>query len=218
MKANTIVATVNPKKRVKTTVIIALYTILTLFSLSMGFWDLATDKRLFGILFLIAAAIFVILLLINGNAVYGTNLKYCDGMLYMKTWSNRFLPYDLDGGFLSDLKPAKTKVVSVPAKDIETILIGTKDYVKRNATESGKKFIKVLYPYEHSSKKSKRNMVTGIDIFYIETNNSDCAFMCIEDYDVKNVVDIINEISIENPNVSVRVNNREYKRFANKSE
>ncbi len=216
MNANTVIATVNPKKRGKTTALIAFYAILALFSTVMGFFDLATDKRLFGILFLIAALIFFILLLINGNAVFGTSLKFRDGKLYMKSWVNHFLPYNLDGGFFSDLFPAKTKITSIPAEDISSVSIGTKDFIKRNISESGRRFIKALYPYEHSSKKSKRNMITGLDMFYIETKDGHCAFMCVQDYTVKNVVSIISEIALINPDVNIRVNNREYKRYVTK--
>ncbi len=216
MNAGTVTATVNPKKRINTTILIALYAALALFSLGMGFFDIATGRRVFGILFLIAALIFIILLLIKGNSVFGTNLKYKDGKVILKSWANTFLPYNTDGGFFSDLKPSRTKVTAVSADEITTILIGTKEFVKRNMTESGRRFVKALYPYEHSSKKTKRNMITGLDIFYLETKDGNCAFMCVQDYSVKNVVGIINEICLVNPDASIKVNNREYKRYVNK--
>ena len=212
MKANTVTATVSPKKRGSTTAFIVIYAGLALLSLGMGFFDVATDRVLFGILFLIAALIFIILLLINGNAVFGTYLRLRDAKLYMKSWANYFLPYNMDGGLFSDLTPSKTRTTVVPVSEISAIYIGTKDFIKRNISESGRKFIKALYPYEHSSKKSKRNMITGLDMFYIETISEGCAFMCVQDYTVKKVVDIINGISISNPDVIIKVNSREYKK------
>ena len=143
----------------------------------MAFYDMATGKRLFGILFLIAAVIFIILLLIKGNTVFGTSLKVKGNTLYLKKWDNSFLPYNADSGLFSDLMPAKTKTVLVDVDDITSIFIGTKEFIKRNLTESGKRFIKALYPYEHSSKKSKQTMVAGLDMFYLETKDGDCAFM-----------------------------------------
>ena len=216
MKSNTVTATINPRKRVKTTMFIIIYAVLALFSLVMGFYDIATDKVLFGILFLIASLIFIILLLINGNAVFGTYLRFRDGKLYMKSWPNYFLPYNMDGGFFSDLKPSKTKLTSIPADEISSIHVGTKDYIKRNISDAGKKFIRAIYPYEHSSKKSRRNMITGIDIFYIETVSNNCAFMCIQDFAEKKVVDVMHEISLANPNVTIKVNSREYKKHIQK--
>ena len=213
---NTITATVNPRKRIDTTIIIVLYAVLAIFSAIMGFYDLATDRNLFGVLFLIAAAIFSVLLLIKGNAVFGTYLKIRSDVLYMKSWANGFLPYDVNGGFLSDLKPSKTNIITVPADEISTILVGTKDFIKRNMTEAGRDFIKALYPYEHSSKKSKKNMISGLDMFYVETKDGKCAFMCIQDLSVKNVVEIMNEKYMVSPMVSIKVNNREYKRYVAK--
>lgn len=214
MKANTVTATVTPKKRSTTTVLIVVYTLLTLFSLVMGIYDIALGKTLFGILFLIAALIFLVLMLIKGNTVYGTNLKIKDDTLYLKRWENGFLPYTPDGAsFFSDLKPAKTKIVSVPVDSISQVFIGTKDFIKRNITDSGKRFLKAIYPYERSSKKSKRSAISGLDMFYIETTDGDCAFMSIQDYSVKNVVEIINEIYNANPQVEIKVSNREYKKY-----
>lgn len=209
MASKTIKATVNPKKRGSTTALIVLYTALALFSIFMGFFDIANGRRVFGTLFFIAAIIFIILLLIKGNTVFGTLLKIKHNALHLKSWDNGFLPYNPDGGIFSDLKPSKTKMISVPTGDIETILIGTKDFIKRNMTNSGKRFLKALYPYEHSSKKSKRNSLNGLDIFYLETSDS-CAFMCIQDFSVKNVVSIINDIYCANPTVNIKVSNREY--------
>ena len=205
-------ASVNPAARAKAVISIALYAILALFSTVMAIYDFATARRFFGILFLLAAVIFTVLLLIKGNMVFGTSLKVKDGMLYMKSWENNFLPYDIDGGFFSDLKPSKTKVSTVSANDISLILIGTKDFVKRNITDAGKGLIKALYPYEHSSKKSKRNMISAIDLFYVETNDGDCSFMCVEGYAPKDVVKVIGTLYDMNPSMHIKVNSREYKK------
>ncbi len=205
-------ASVNPKTRIKAVIAIALYSILALFSIVMAIYDFATGRRFFGVLFILAAVIFTVLLLIKGNMVFGTSLKVRDNTLYMKSWANNFLPYDVNGGFFSDLKPSKTKITKIPADDISLILIGTKDFVKRNITEAGKGLVKALYPYEHSSKKSKRNMISAIDLFYVETNDEDCSFMCIEGYNPKDVVKVIGTLYDTNPSMHIKVNNRDYKK------
>lgn len=214
MNNATIRAGVNPKKKLGTTVLIAVYAVLTLFSAAMGIFDVVSERTLFGILFIIAAVIFLALMFLKGNAAFGTCLKFKDGTLYMKSWDNHFLPYDPSGSsFFSDLKPAKTKVTEIPADDIISIFIGTKDYVKRNITEAGKPFLKALYPYERSSKKSKQNMVSGIDLIYLETRSGECAFMSICDYSIEKTVGVINEIYNKNPAVEIKVSNRECKKY-----
>lgn len=205
-------ASVNPAVRTKAVISIALYAILALFSTFMAIFDFATGRTFFGVLFLLAVAIFTVLLLIKGNMVFGTYLKISDNTLCLKSWDNDFLPYDVNGGFFSDLKPSKTKMSKIPAEDISLILIGTKDFIKRNITESGKGFIKALFPYEHSSKKSKRNMISAIDLFYVETVDGDCSFMCVEGYNPRDVVKVIGTLYDTNPSMHIKVNSREYKK------
>ena len=192
-------------------VAIALYALLTLFSVAMAIYDFVSGQALFGILFILSAAIFVVLLLIKGNAAFGTGIKFDGNDLQLKSWANDFLPYDVNGGILSDLIPAKTKITTIPVEEITTVLIGTKEFVKRNATNAGKKLIKALFPYEHSSSKLKKNMLNALDLLYIETTDEDCSFMCIHDYDPADVTKILKELYNQNPNIIIRVNNREYK-------
>lgn len=215
MSTPTIKATVKPSSKGKTMVAIALYALLTLFSVAMAIFDFVSGQILFAILFVMSAAIFVILLLIKGNAAFGTSITLDNGELLLKCWANDFLPYDVNGGILSDMKPAKTKVTAVSAEDITMVLVGTKDFVKRNATAAGKRFMKATFPYEHSSNKSKKNMLTGLDLLYVETAD-DCAFMCIHDYDPEDVTAILKGLYDINPAVAIKVNSREYKRHITK--
>lgn len=216
MSSEIIKATVKAKSQGKTVVAIALYALLTLFSVAMAIYDFVSGQVLFGILFILSAAIFVVLLLIKGNAAFGTGIKFDGNDLQLKSWANDFLPYDVNGGILSDLIPAKTKITTIPVEEITTVLIGTKEFVKRNATNAGKKLIKALFPYEHSSSKMKKNMLNALDLFYIETADEDCSFMCIHDYDPADVTKILKELYNQNPNIIIRVNNREYKQHVAK--
>lgn len=212
MSTDYVKATVKASSQGKTVVAIALYALLTLFSVAMALFDFVSGQVLFGILFVMAATIFVILLLIKGNAAFGTGIKIKDKELHLKSWANDFLPYDINGGILSDLKPAKTKVTIVPVEEITMVLIGTKEFVKRNQTSAGKRLIKALFPYEHSSSKAKKNILSAIDLFYVETADDDCSFMCIHDYDPEDVTRILKELYSINPDISIKVNSREYKR------
>ena len=205
-------AAVKSSIRYKAIAIIGFYSVLALFSAVMAIYDIAIDNITFGVLFLLAMTILVILILIKGNTVFGTSVKSDGNMLYLKSWENGFMPYNTDGGFFSDLKPAKTVITEIPCEDISLILIGTKDYIKRNMTESGKKFTKAIYPFEHSSRKSRKNMLSAIDLMYVETKDSDCTFICGENYEPKYIAKIIGDMYKINPDMIVKVNSREYKR------
>lgn len=211
MSTPIIKATVKPSSKGKTIVAITLYALLTLFSVAMAIFDFVSGQILFALLFMISAAIFIVLLLIKGNAAFGTSIALEGNELLLKCWANDFLPYDVNGGILSDMIPAKTKITVVDAEDITMVLVGTKDFIKRNSTEAGKGFIKAIFPYEHSSNKSKKNILTGLDLLYVETAD-DCAFMCIHDYDPEDVTNILKELYTINSDVMIKVNSREYKR------
>lgn len=199
--------------RGKALAVIVVYAVFSIFSLTMAIYDISTGYVLFGILFALAAIIFMSLLLLKINTVFGTYLRIKGNSLYMKSWLNDFLPYDVNSGLIAELKPSKTKLTEVPIDEISAIFVGSKDFIKRNISEAGKRFIKALYPYEHSSKKSKNALISPLDIFYIETTDNDCSFMCIDGYSAESVSAVIAEIYENNPDIYIKVGSREYKRY-----
>ncbi len=213
MAEKTVRATADSLIRRKAMTVILIFTLLTLFSITMAIYDISTGAILYGALFGVAALIFVVLILLKINSVFGTYIAVKNDKLYIKSWVNDFLPYEADGGFLSDLKPSKTKLTEIPVEDITNVFVGTKDFIKRNATIAGKKLARTLYPYEHSSKKSRKRLISAIDLFYVETVDDECSFMCVHGYNAKAVVDVIGTLYRLNPDIYVKVNSREYKKY-----
>jgi hypothetical protein len=199
--------------RGKAILVIAVFAALALFGIAMAIYDISVGRTVLGVLFAIVALIFILLLLIKLNSVFGTYIKLRDGALLTKSWANNFLPYDINGGFLSDMRPAKTKLTEIPINELSLVLVGTKEFVKRNVT-SGKSFAKAIYPYEHSKKKS--SLISSMDLFYVETVDGESSFMCIYGYDVNAVSQIIIELCNENPDLYVKVGSKEYKRSIQK--
>ena len=212
MASQSVKATANASIRGKAMIIIAAFTLLALFCIGMAIYDIANSILLFGLLFALAAFIFIVLILLKVNSVFGTYIKVKNDTLYIKSWTNGFLPYNPDKGLFSDMKPAKTKLIEIPADELSLILIGTKDFIKRNATTAGKKLAKALYPFEHSSQKSRKRLISTMDLFYIETKDGECSYMCIYGYDPKTVVDVIGRLYKINPDLYVKVNSREYRK------
>lgn len=213
MASYSVKACANAKTRGRAMLVISVFGVLTVFSVAMAIYDIVTGRRAFGIMFAIAALVFVVLLLLRVNSVFGTYIKVKDYTLLMKSWVNDFLPYDINGGFLSEMIPSKTKLTEIPIEEISLILVGSKEFIKRNATIAGKRLAKALYPYEHSARKAKKELISKMDLFYVETFEGECSFMCIYGYDPKKVVDVIGEVYSMNPDAAVRVNSREYKRY-----
>lgn len=206
-------ARVNSAIRVKTLVVIAAYAILFLFCLGMGIYDVLIDRILYGVLFIAVGLVFVALLLIKMNSAFGTYVQLKGGKLYMKSWENNFLPYDVNGSFMSDMIPAKTKMTAVPVNDISYVLVGTKDFVKKNATVAGKKLQRALYPYEHSKKKFKSGVLNHMELLYVETVDGSCAFMCVHDYDAERISKIIKTMYEMNKDISVKIGSSIYRKY-----
>ena len=170
-------ATTDSSIRTKAMIFVGAFVFLALFSIIMAIYDISTDRVVFGILFAIAALIFIIMLLLKMNTVFGTYIKTEDNFLLMKSWVNDFLPYEINNSLLSELMPSRTKLVEIPIEDISLVLVGTKEFIKRNISPAGKRLLKALYPYEHTSNKTKKSLISTMDLFYIET--VDCNFfMC----------------------------------------
>lgn len=212
--ARSVTAAAKSSVRGKALTVIGVFTLLAVFSLAMAIYDLAGGRRLLGIAFGLLCVVFVILILLKLNAVFGTYIKLKNDTLYMKSWVNDFLPYNVNGGFFSDLKPSKTKLTEIPADEITTVLIGSKEFVKRNSTAAGKRLLKALYPYERSPKK--KELISSMDLFYVETEDDDCAFMCVYGYDAKAVVDIVGGLYSINPKLYVKIGSSEYRRHVRK--
>ena len=52
-----------------------------------------------------------------------------------------------------------------------------------------------------------------MDLFYIETTDGECSFMCIDGFDAKKVVDVIGEVYIANPEIYVKVGSSDYRKY-----
>lgn len=204
-------ASANSKFRGKAMISIVFFSVMAIFSIAMAIYDISTGRTLFGILFAAASFMFIILTLLKVNSAFSTYIKIEDDVLLMKSWVNDFLPYSLTDGLIGELKPSKTKLTEIPIDEISAIYVGTKDFIKRNSSEAGKRFIRAVFPYERS-KKSKNALLKTLDIFYVETTDNDCCFMCIYGYSPADVVAVIGEAYKQNRNIYVKVNSREYRK------
>lgn len=206
-------ARVNSTVRTKTFIVICAYAVLCLFCGIMGIYDILQSRILYGVLFIILGIIFAVLLLLKANGAFGTYVQLKDSRLIMKSWANNFLPYDVNGGFASDMLPSKTKITEIPVDEITYILIGSKDFIKKNATVAGKKLQKAIYPYEHSKKKFKSEVLNRMELLYVETIDNSCFFMCIHDYDAEKIIKIIKMMCGINENLGVKIGSSAYRKY-----
>lgn len=205
-------ARTNAKYRRTNTIIIAIITILTCFSLVMVVYNLIKGGYLFSIAWLIAAILAATYVIIRANTVYATYITLERGMLCMKNWSNDFLPYDYDNKIkiLSEFIPAKTKLVEIPVNEISGILIGTKNFIKRN-TDPEMEFTQSIRELERTKDFYRKKTISSMDIFYIETYDKECYYMPIVKFNSCDVIKIVQLMQRENANMYVKASGKEYR-------
>ena len=207
-------ARTNAGYRRKNTVIIAIITLLTCFALVMVIYNLIKGSYLFSAAWFIATILAGTYVLIRINTVYSTYIMTDRVSIYMKNWTNDFLPYDYDNGvkILSEFIPAKTKIVEIPVNEISTVLIGTKNFIKRNVAPD-MDFVKNVKELERSKDFYRKRTITSMDIFYVETYDRECYYMPVVNFDTKDITKIVQAIQRRNPDLVFKSSSRAYRKL-----
>lgn len=200
--------------RRRSTIIITFVALLSCFSLVMVIFNLIRGGYLLSLAWLIAMVLAATYVFIRINTVYTTYIATDRSSLYLKNWSNDFLPYDYENKIkiLSEFIPAKIKLVEIPLNEIQTILIGTKNFIKRNISKD-KEFMENIGKLEKSKDFYRKRTVSSMDIFYVETYDGECYYMPIVKFDTNDVAKITQIVMRKNPELIFKSSNREYRRL-----
>lgn len=198
--------------RRKNTVILTAITLLSVFALVMTVYNLIKQSWLFCIAWFIALILAATYVFIRMNTVFPTYIATDRVNLYMKNWANDFLPYDCNNKvkILSEFIPAKTKLVEIPIDEIHTVIIGTKNFIKRN-TDPSAEFHKALKKLEKTKDFYKKKTISSMDIIYVETYARECYYMPIVNFDTKDVIKIVQTMQRKNADLDLRCSSREYR-------
>lgn len=198
--------------RRKNTVILAVLSLLSAFALVMTVYNLVKSSYLFCIAWLIAGILASTYVIIRINTVFPTYVAADRTNLYMKNWSNDFLPYDYNSRIkiLSEFIPAKTKLVEIPLDEIHTVIIGTKNFIKRN-TDADMPFAKSIKKLEKTKDFYRKKTISSMDILYVETYARDCCYMPVVNFDTKDITKIIQLLMRSNADLDFRCGSRVYR-------
>lgn len=210
--ATQIRACTNSGYRRKNTIIITILSLLSCFALVMVIFNLIRGSYLFFAAWLIATVLASTYVFIRINTVYPTYLGVDRENVYMKNWKNDFLPYDYNNKvkIISEFIPAKTKLVEIPIDEIRTVLIGTKNFIKRNI-DPQMEFVSNIKTLEKSRDFYKKKTVSSMDIFYVETYSRECYYMPIVKFNSKDVIKIVQMLQKKNPDLNVKSGSRDYR-------
>lgn len=212
--AYTVKACTSPSYRRKNSIIIAIISILSCAAVVLGVYNFVEAKYLFTVSYLIGAFLGVTYVIIRANTVYKTYIATNKKSIYMRRWINHFMPYNFDCKikFIREFIPAKTELVEVPISDIESVYIGTKNYIKRYAANRFD-FSDDVERFEKSGDFTVKRTVQTMDIFYIETTDGESVYMPIVEFNTGAVIKIMKYINRKNPSAQFYIYSKKYRRF-----
>lgn len=208
-------ASTNSRYRRTNTIVIAVVGLLALFALVAAIYSLVKGQYLFMIAWIIALILAGTYVIIRINTIFVTSVSTDGANLYMKNWTNDFLSYDYSNKIkiLSEFIPAKTKVIEIPLEEISTVIIGTKNYIKRNL-EGESDFKDSVRALENSKDFYRKRTISSMDILYVETYDQECYYMPIVQFDSKEMAKILQAMKRRNADLMIKSGSRIYKKLA----
>ena len=205
-------ACTHKKYRRKNKIILSIMTALSVLSLIMLVFSFVTEKILFGLSWLIAFILLASYVLIRYNTVFPTYLATDKKNIYMNTWKNDFFSYDVSNKIkiIREFVPSKTKLIKIPIDKISSIVVGTKNSVKKYAEEN-EDFQKKVQPFENSKDFAQKKAVNSMDLFFVTTTEGTSYFMPIENFSPRDVSRVLQFIQRLNPEINIKVNSRTFR-------
>lgn len=205
----TVKAAFSKKSRVKNMVLICVLGGIACVGVTFGVLSLMRGQWLYSVCYLIGVLLCFAIMVMKINTAFPPYVAITEKNLFLRTWDNHVVPYDINHkiGFISDFKPAKVIMQKMPIREIAQIVIGTKNYVKRNCNEN-EAFTKDIAEIE----KQKRTAISGIDLFYAVSKDGNSLFMSIDKFDADEIAKLLKAISRKNGGTVILCNNRQIKR------
>ncbi len=210
-------ATTGGAYRRRNTIFIGILSLLAVVGIVMMIYSIVKGSWLFVASYFIALLLLITYIFIRINTVYATYLATNADNLYMRNWTNNFLPYDVDNKIkiLSEFVPAKTKLISIPVDEVRQIAIGTKNYIKRNIEDNA--FNEDVERFEKSKDFYQKRTISGMDIFYVRLGEDESYYMPIMNFNKKAVKKILNLVVKCNPSIELLMGSRDYRNFTPKN-
>lgn len=157
--------------------------------------------------YLIAALLGISIVIVKVNTLFPTFVASDGKKLIMRSYDNNVVAYNISHkvAFLCDFIPAKTKMTRLNISDITSIIIGTKNYIKRHCGDN-KRFLEEIEKIENSN--IGKNMLLGMDMICFLYGKDECSFMSIDKFDPEDVAAVVRDCIKTNPDAEILCNNK----------
>lgn len=206
-------ACVSKKKRARGSVSMWIVMFLCVIALALIVYNIIMSNYWYVISYIIGIVLGLSYILVCLNELYSTWVATDGKDLVLQCWDNCFFPHQTLSNikFFGELLPAKNIRLRVPIVEIKQIIIGTKTYIKRNTTDES--FLEAVALYEKTRYNSNQKMLDRMDILYVGTTDGDSVFMCVSDFNAKDVMRLMHAVEKTNPEIDVKLNGRQYRSY-----
>ena len=130
--------------------------------------------------------------IIRINSVFPTFLATDGERVILSVWKNGVMPYTLPEKptLISDFIPEKVKTSEVKIEDIDTLLIGSRRYLKRNLSDE--EYPEILTRLDKD--KHFDGVLKRMDFIYIRTKTGENCFMSVTGFDIYDLSEFVNNI------------------------
>lgn len=206
-------AAMRRKTRIKQILGISILTAVSCAGIALGIFSIVRGSVWFAVAYLIAAAGCVMITIIKFNTVFPPMIAVNQKRIFMRTWDNHIVPYHvgIQIPVIYEFIPAKIQQTEIAVGDIRKIVIGTKNYLKRQCADDTV-FIEIIEQWEKAKAFHHKSFFAAIDFLYLREKNGKSYFMSIQHFDEDEIVKVLNEIEKNNPAVEFLCSNKEIKR------
>lgn len=201
-------AALSPGKRNFNLAKITVVAVICVVGILLSVYSITVKNYLFAALYIIAAILGLMYVVIKVNTVMPTYIAVDDSNVYMQCWDNGVFAYKVNfkPAFLADFIPAKVQKKEIPIENIKSIHIGSKNYLVRNLEET-------VFPEEIEKATEHRKhdveVMRKMDILCITDSDNNVNFMSVTDTDTAALARVINYIHRKNEEADIKCNLRD---------
>jgi hypothetical protein len=175
-----------------------------LVGLILGIYNLTIANFLFALWYVLAFLLGLSYVIIRINACFPTFIATDGEKVVLSKWKNGIMPYTLPEkpNFISDFIPEKVITSEIAMEDIDSVIIGSRRFLKKNLGEE--EYPEILARLDLY--KNFDNVLKRMDFIFIRTKNGENCFMSITDFDLPGVYDFLDVIEKNCQGVQILIN------------
>lgn len=175
-----------------------------LLGLVLCIYSLVIKSFLFALWYALAFVLGLSFVIIKINACFPTFIVADSTKVTLSAWKNGIMPYTLPEkpNFLSDFIPEKIKISEVSMEDINSVIIGSRKFLKKSLSEE--EYPEILKRLDEN--KHYDSVLRRMDFIFIRAKSSENCFMSVTDFDILGIKDFLEVIEKNCQGVQVMTN------------